>query len=71
MDWREITVEFNGRPVSGSYTVENRIVVVRVPHGVKSREVDTMGPAWLAFRLLRELAGKERHSSNPPRLVAY
>jgi glutamine synthetase len=58
MDWREITVEFNGRPVSGSYTVENRIVVVRVPHGVKSREVDTMGPAWLAFRLLRELAAE-------------
>jgi hypothetical protein len=23
MDWREITVEFNGRPVSGLYAVEN------------------------------------------------
>ena len=39
-------------------TFENRIVVVRTPHGVKSREVDTMGPAWLAFRLLRELAAE-------------
>jgi hypothetical protein len=58
MDWREITVEFNGRPVSGSYTVEKRIVVVRTPHGVKSREVGAMGPASLAFRLLRELAAE-------------
>jgi hypothetical protein len=58
MDWREITVEFNGRPVSGSYMVENQLVVVRTPHGVKSREVGTMDPASLAFRLLRELAAE-------------
>jgi hypothetical protein len=58
MDWREITVEFNGRPVSGLYAVENRIVVVRTPHAVKSGEVDTRGQTWLAFRLLRELAAE-------------
>jgi len=58
MDWREITVEFNGRPVSGSYTVENRIVVVRTQHGVKSGKVDTRGQTWLAFCLLRELAAE-------------
>jgi len=56
MDWREITVAVDGRPVSGSYTVEKQIVVVRTPHGAKSREVGTMDPTSLAFRLLRELA---------------
>jgi len=52
MDWREITVEFNGRPVSGSYAVENQIVVVRTPHGVKSGQAGTTNPVWIAFRLL-------------------
>ena len=56
MDWREITVAFDGRAVSGSYTVENQIVVVRTEHGAKSWEVGTMDPTSLAFRLLRELA---------------
>jgi hypothetical protein len=58
MDWREITVAFDGRPVSGSYTVEKQIVVVRTPHGVKSQEVRTMDPTSLAFHLLRELAAE-------------
>jgi hypothetical protein len=58
MDWREITIAFDGRPVSGSYTVENRIVVVRTPQGIKSQEVGTMDPTSLAFRLLRELAAE-------------
>jgi hypothetical protein len=58
MDWKEITVAFDGRPVSGSHTVENQIVAVRTPHGVKSREVRTMDPTSLAFRLLREPAAE-------------
>src|SRR6516162_308491 len=61
MDWREITVEFNGRPVSGSYAVENQIVVVRTPQ-VKSGQAGTTNPVWIAFRLLRSSQAAWRYS---------
>ena len=47
--WNQITTEFFGRSVYGSYVIKRR--------GEKSTtHVDGSDPIWLAERLLRELA---------------
>jgi hypothetical protein len=54
--WKEITTQFAGRPVSGSYAIENGILKVRTPYGEKTAQLGFLSPIFLAARLLRELA---------------
>ena len=55
--WKQITTEFRGRAVSGSYAVEDGGMKVRTPDGEKTAPLVGAGGG----RLLRELAaeGKE------------
>jgi len=55
--WNQITTEFFGRSVYGSYVLEDRTLVVKARRGEKSTTyVEGSDPIWLAERLLRELA---------------
>ena len=66
--WRQITVEFSGYPLSGSYAVENGIVKVKTLYGEKAIQVGVFNSEWVARRLLEELAaeGRHRREDGPP-----
>jgi hypothetical protein len=60
--WQQITVEISGRPLSGSYAVEDGIVKVKTKYGEKVTQIGSFNSEWVARRLLEELAteGKPR-----------
>ena len=61
--WRQITVEFNGHRLSGSYAVEDGIVKVKTPYGEKATQVGSFNSEWVARRLLEELAAEGKHGT--------
>jgi hypothetical protein len=60
LNQREVTIEFEGRTVTGTYTVWSGRIMVSTALGKKAMQVDGIGSQlaldWLAKRLLRELA---------------
>jgi hypothetical protein len=56
--WKEISTAFEGRPIGGSWVVENGIVKVRTTLGEKIALLEEVNGIWVAWRLLRELAVK-------------
>ena len=58
--WQQITAEFSGHPLSGSYAIEDGMVKVKTPHGEKATQIGSFNPEWLARRLLQELAEEGR-----------
>jgi hypothetical protein len=65
--WHQVTVEFDGHPVSGSYTVEDGVVKVKTLYGEKAIQVGSFNSEWVARRLLEELAaeGQRRKEDGP------
>ncbi len=65
--WHQVTVEFSGHPVSGSYTVEDGVVKVKTLYGEKAIQVGSFNSEWVARRLLEELAaeGQGRKEDGP------
>ena len=58
--WQQITAEFSGHPLSGSYAIEDGMVKVKTPHGQKATQIGSFNPEWVARRLLQELAEEGR-----------
>ena len=58
--WREITTEYNGKTIKGSFKVIDGIVNVRTPHGSKTTQSGGRTPEQIAKNLLRELAREGR-----------
>jgi hypothetical protein len=58
--WREITTEYNGRTIKGSFKYLDGVVTVRTPHGSKTSQSGGQTPEQMAKRLLRELAREGR-----------
>ena len=57
--WNQITTEFFGRSVCGSYVIENdTTITVKTRHGQKAMQLRDLRPDRLAERLLRELAAE-------------
>jgi hypothetical protein len=54
--WQQITAEFGGHPLSGSYAIEDGMVKVKTPYGEKATQIGSFNPEWVARRLLEELA---------------
>jgi hypothetical protein len=54
--WREITTEYNGRAIKGSFKFLDGVVTVRTLRGTKAAQVRGQTPEQLAKTLLRELA---------------
>jgi len=55
--WNQITTEFFGRSICGSYVIENdTTITVKTRHGEKAMQLRGLRPERLAERLLRELA---------------
>ena len=58
--WKELTIQFDGRTITGSYAEWKGMVIVKSPHGMKSlKSVDTT-PLLLARNMLRELAAEKK-----------
>ena len=55
--WKQINTAFKGRTVRGSYAVED-IVRVRTRLGEKAAELEGTNAAFVAWRLLREMAAE-------------
>jgi vacuolar-type H+-ATPase catalytic subunit A/Vma1 len=60
INWKEITTAFKGRMIIGSYAVEDKIVRVKTTLGEKEAQIEGNSPVFVAWRLLRELAGQEK-----------
>jgi len=58
--WREITAEYNGRTIKGSFKFIDGVVNVRTPRGSKMMQSSGHTPEQMAKNLLRELAREER-----------
>jgi hypothetical protein len=58
--WREITAEYNGRTVKGSFKFIDGVVNVRTPRGSKTMQSSGLTPEQMAKQLLRELAREQR-----------
>jgi hypothetical protein len=56
--WEKVIAEFDGRPVSGSYSVERGMVKVITLKGQRATQVGVFNTTWLARYLLRELAAE-------------
>jgi len=56
--WKEISTAFEGRPIGGSWLVENGIVKVKTTLGEKTAPLENANGTWVAWRLLRELAAE-------------
>ena len=56
--WNQIRTEFYGRPVYGSYVIEDGVLKVKTPRGERTTQFAGSNPDWLAERLLRELAAE-------------
>ena len=54
--WREITTEYNGRAIKGSFKFIDGMVNVRTPHGSKTTPSGGRTPEQTAKSLLREMA---------------
>jgi len=61
--WQQITVEFNGHSLTGSYAMENGIVKVKTPFGEKADPSSPFNSEWVARRLLEELAAEGKEES--------
>lgn len=58
--WREITAEYNGRTIKGSFKFIDGVVNVRTPRGSKTMQSSGQTPEQMAKQLLRELAREQR-----------
>ncbi len=58
--WKEITVQFNGRTITGSYAEWKGMVIVKSPDGMKSLKSVGPTPMLLAKNMLRELAAETK-----------
>ena len=58
--WQQVTAEFGGHPLSGSYAIEDGMVKVKTPHGEKATQIGSFNAEWVARRLLQELAEEGR-----------
>jgi hypothetical protein len=58
--WQQVTAEFSGHPLSGSYAIEDGMVKVKTPHGEKATQIGSFNPESVARRLLQELAEEGR-----------
>jgi len=54
--WREVTTEYNGRIIKGSFKFIDGKVDVRTQHGSKTDQLAGRTPEQVAKTLLRELA---------------
>jgi hypothetical protein len=58
--WREVTTEYNGRIIKGSFKFIDGKVDVRTRHGSKTDQLRGRTPEQVAKTLLRELAREGR-----------
>jgi hypothetical protein len=54
--WREVTTEYNGRNIKGSFKFIDGMVIVRTPHGSKTTPSGGRTAEQTAKNVLRELA---------------
>ena len=58
--WKEITTEYNGRNIKGSFKFVDGRVDVRTLYGSKTTQSGGHAPEQVAKKLLRELAREGR-----------
>jgi hypothetical protein len=56
--WNQITTEFYGRSVYGSYVISDGMLTVKTPRGEKAAQLGNSNSHFLTERLLRELAAE-------------
>jgi hypothetical protein len=60
LGWREITIEYNGKIINGSYKITGKTITVKSAYGTKEAPLGAVIALYLAKILLRELARQGR-----------
>jgi len=66
--WKEVSIDFEGRILTGSYGKHNGMLTVKWAHGTKTKQAGRLPPRVLARMMLRELAVEEKHRARLPAL---
>ena len=61
--WKEVSIEFGGRILNGSYGKYRGMLTVKWAHGTKTTKLGRSPPRVLARTMLRELVTKEKHKA--------
>jgi hypothetical protein len=65
LNWHEVTIDLDGRNISGTYTVWAGILTARAPYGDRNTRIgrsrSPRAVEWLAKVTLREIAIGGRH----------
>jgi hypothetical protein len=60
--WKNLTIQFDGRTITGSYAEWKGMVIVKSPLGMKSLKIVASTPMSLAKNMLRELAAETKRT---------
>ena len=58
--WKEVSIEFEGRILTGSYGQHNGVLTVKWAHWTKARQAGRLPSRVLARMMLREMALEEK-----------
>jgi hypothetical protein len=61
-----ISIEIDGRTISGTYSTWAGIITVRALGRVKNAQIGSLRPKFLARIMLREMVGHANRASNDP-----
>ena len=61
--WKEVSIEFDGRILNGSYGKYRGMLTVKWAHGAKTTKLGRSPAGVLARTMLRELATQQRHKA--------
>jgi hypothetical protein len=59
--WKEVSIDFEGRSLTGSYGKDNGMLTVKWAHGTKTKQAGRSPSSVLARMMLRELATEEKY----------
>jgi len=63
LTWRQVSIEFDGSTLNGSYGKFDGMLTVKWAHRTKTMKAGRVPPKVLARTLLRELAKDEKHKA--------
>ena len=59
--WKQVSIDFEGRILTGSYGKHNGMLTVKWAHGKKTKRASRLPPRVLARMMLREMATEEKY----------
>ncbi len=63
VSWKELTIRFYNRPITGSFSVSDGMVTVNSPYGSETAQLGPLGPHIRARMMMIELVKNSQATS--------